>query len=234
MELQELHVLQRQPGAVRHRHAVAGDRFRVRREAVKAAPAAGGDQQRLAAQHDCLAARCVDAQQAGEPPALDEQVGDEELVVAGEALVAQQLVVQRLHLEEAGLVGGQRRARVGVAAERPLRDPAVLVACPRDAPVIEPANLVRDRVDEAADDILVGEEVGSLVGVPGVQVDRIAFFGAEHGGRAALRADRMRAHQLHLRHDADVHAAIQARAISTAARRPASPAPRMRTSWVRL
>jgi hypothetical protein len=97
-----------------------------------------------------------------------------------------------------------------VSAEGPLRDPPVLVARPRDAPVVEPPDLVGDGGGEAADDVLVGEEVGSLHGVPGVQVDRIAFLGPQGGGRAALGAHRVGAHQLHLRHDADVHAAIQA------------------------
>ena len=212
MELEELHVLERQPGAVGHRHAVAGHRLGVGREAVERAAAAAGDEQRLAAQHDRLAARRVDAEQAGEAALLDQDVGDEELVVAGEAPVAQQLVVQRLHLEEAGLVGRQRRAREGVAAEGALRDAAVLVARPRDAPVIEQPDLVRDGVDEAPDDVLVGQEVGSLVGVPGVQVDRVALLGAQHRGGAALGAHRVRAHQLHLRDDADVHAAVEARA----------------------
>ncbi len=212
VELQELHVLEREASAVRHRHPVARHRFRVRREAVEAAPAAGGDEECLAAQHDGFAARCVDPEQTREAAALHQHVGHEELVVPGEALVAQQLIVQRLHLEEAGLVCGQRRARVGVPAERALRDAAVFVARPRNAPVVEPANFVRNRVDEAADDILVGQEVRPLVRVPRVQVDRVAFLGSEHGGRAALGADRVRAHQLHLRHDADVHAAIQARA----------------------
>ena len=71
--------------------------------------------------HHRLARGHVQPRPARRSAPRDEDVGDEELVVAGEAAVALQLVVQRLHLEEPGLVGRQRRARVAVTAEWPLR-----------------------------------------------------------------------------------------------------------------
>ena len=103
-------------------------------------------------------------------PVLDQDVGDEELVVAREAPVALELVVQRLHLEEAGLVGGQRRARVAVPAERALRDVAVLVARPRGCPSGRAGGSPWGSRSRRCDDVLVGEEVGALDRVPGVQL----------------------------------------------------------------
>ncbi len=210
MELEELHVLEGQAGAVRHRHPVARDRLRVGGEPVEAAAAAGRDEQGLAPDRDRVARARVEANEPGEDPVVHEDLRDEQLVVPGEGPVALQLVVQRLHLEEAGLVGRQRRARVAVPAERPLGDVPVVVAGPRDPPVVQLADLLRDGVDECPDHVLVGEEVGSLHRVPGVQLARVAEVLAQDGRRAALGADRVGAHELDLRHDADVHLPTQA------------------------
>ena len=204
MELEELHVLERQAGPERHRHPVAGHRRGVGGEAVERAAAARGDEQRLAGEQDRLAARRVDPDQPREAPLLDEDLVHEQLVVAREAAVLEQRVVQGLHLEEAGLVGGERRPRVGVAAERSLIDPAVGVPRPGDAPVVELPDLLRHLLDEAADDVLVGQEVGALDRVPGVQLEAVSLVGPEDRRGAALGADRVRAHQLHLGDDADV------------------------------
>jgi len=37
-----------------------------------------------------------------------------------------------------------------------------------------------------------------------VQIEAVPFLGAHHGGGASFRAHRMRAHDLHLRHDGDI------------------------------
>jgi len=68
-----------------------------------------------------------------------------------------------------------------------------------------------DGLDEPAHDILVGQEVGTLDRVPGVELEGIALLGAEHRGRAPLGAHRVRPHQLDFRHDADVRALAKAR-----------------------
>ncbi len=210
VELEELHVLQGQAGAPRHGHAVAGHRLRVRREPIERAPAARGNKQRLATERDRLTRGHVQADESGERPVLDEDVGDEELVVPREASVPLELVVQRLHLEEAGLVGGQGRARVAVSPERSLRDVAVLVAGPRGAPVVELVDFLGDRVHKGADDVLVSEEVGALDRIPRVQLSRVTQIGAEDRRRAALCADGVGTHQLDLRNDADVHMPVKA------------------------
>jgi len=75
--------------------------------------------------------------------------------------------------------------------------------------MVEQPDLARHRLAEAPDDVLVGEEVGALHAVPGVQRDAVALVLAEDGGRAAFRAHRVRAHQLDLRHDADVDVAFR-------------------------
>ncbi len=59
------------------------------------------------------------------------------------------------------------------------------------------------------DDVLVGQEVGALDRVPCMQLARVAQVGAQHRRRAALGADRVGAHQLHLGDDADVNPALE-------------------------
>ena len=96
-----------------------------------------------------------------------------------------------------------------MAAEGPLLDPAVRVARPGDAPVIELEDLLRHGVHEAVDHVLVGQEVGALDRVPGVQLEGVALLRPQHGGRAPFGADRVGAHELHLGDDPDVDLALQ-------------------------
>ncbi len=209
VELQELHVLERQSGPVGHRHAVTGHGLGIGGEPVQAAAAARGDEQRLAADRQRLPRPGVDPDQTGEGAVAHDDVGDEQLVVAGEAAVPLQLVVEGLHLEEAGLVGRERRPGVAVTAEGALRDVAIGVPGPGDAPVIELVDLPGDRVDECPHDVLVGQEVRALHRVPRVQFAGVAQVLAQHRRGAALGAHGVRPHELHLGDDADVDAALE-------------------------
>ena len=210
VKLEKLHVLQRQTGPVGHGQSVAGDGVRIGGEAVQSTGAARGDEQSLALERDEVSAGSVNTGQPGKTPILQHQVGDEQLVVAGEVVVLEQRVVEGLHLEEAGLVGGQGGAWVGVTAKGPLVDAAVGISGPRDPPMIQQQNLLRRGMDKTVDDILVGQEVGSLYRVPGMELERIAFVGAQHGRGAAFGADRMGTHELDLGDDTYVGPALGA------------------------
>ncbi len=57
--------------------------------------------------------------------------------------------------------------------------------------MLQEADLVGHDVDEAVHHVLVGEEVGPLHRVPGVQLEAVALLGPHDGRRAALGADRV-------------------------------------------
>ncbi|OPZ76564.1 MAG: hypothetical protein BWY77_01874 [bacterium ADurb.Bin431] len=196
MELEELHVLEGQAGAVGQGHAVAGDRLRVGGETVEGAAAAGADDQGLAADEGELAGGHVHRRQAAELAFGGENGGDEELVVVGGVVVLEQGVIEGLQLEKAGLVGGEDRAGIAVAAEGALGDAAVLAAGPGNAPVVELEDFAGHGVDKAVHHILIGEKVAPLDGIPGVQLEAVAILGAHHRGGAALGRDRVGAHHL--------------------------------------
>ena len=55
--------------------------------------------------------------------------------------------------------------------------------------MLQPADFVGRGVHEAVDHILVGQEIRSFHGVPGVQLEVVAFFGPHHRSGAAFGAD---------------------------------------------
>ena len=133
VELHELHVLQRQPEPERHRGAVAGARVGVRRRAVDAALAAGGEHDRLAAERLQAAVQEVPADDAlAAAVVLDELPGEELLVDLDVAL--DELLVEHLDQHVAGDVGGEHRARRAGGAERALRELAVGAPARRTRP----------------------------------------------------------------------------------------------------
>ena len=235
MELQELHVLERQAGAVGHRHAVAGDRLGVGREAVERAAAAGRDEQRLAAQHHRLAARRVDAEQAGEAAVLDEDVGDEELVVAREAScsaaagrtasASRRSRSCRPPASRAGRSGRRtgaarcgraRRASRGCPSGRAARISSGIALTKRRTTSWSARKSEPLTVSQACRSSESPSSVRSTAAVPPsahTEWARISctFETMPMSTRPSSRDE-----------------------ISTAARSPARPAPRMRTSWVRL
>ena len=91
-----------------------------------------------------------------------------------------------------------------MAAEWPLHDAPILAARPRHSPVLKQADLIGRGPHKPVHHILVGKKIGSLYRVPGVQFEAVAFLGTHDGGRAALGADGMGTHHLHLRHETDV------------------------------
>ncbi len=208
MELEELHVLQRQAGLERQRHAVSGDGVSIRGEPEHPPRAAGGDDERLTLKGQQLAGGHVNRRQTGEPAVRGLDRGDERLVVPAEIVVLQQGVIQSLHLEEAGLVRRVDRPVEGVPAERPLGDPAIGTPGPRDAPLVQQLDLGRHHLHETKDRVLVGQEVGALDRIPRVQLQGVPLLRPKHGGGAAFGGHGVGTHQLHFGDQADVQPSL--------------------------
>ena len=134
MVLDELHVLERSARPVRQRHPVAVLDRRVRRERKDAAAAAGAQDHGLRLDRLDLPRHQVDRHDPLNAAVVDEQLGDEPLVVADDARVLQRGLEQRVEHVEAGLVRGKPRAHLLHAAERADGDVAVGLAAPRDNP----------------------------------------------------------------------------------------------------
>jgi hypothetical protein len=197
VELEELHVLERDAAAEGHAHAVTGEGVGVGRRLEDLAGAAGRENDRLGLEHVDLAGgqlvghdagRALDAVGAG----VHEQVQDVELVVELHALL-DAVLVERLQDHVAGAVGGEARAAhrgltvvARVATEAALVDLALGRAVERQAHLLE----VDDRVDGlAAHDlgsVLVDEVVAALDGVEGVPLPVVLLDVGEGRAHAAL------------------------------------------------
>ena len=87
--------------------------------------------------------RQLDRDDAVHPAVVDQQPGDEPLVVARDLVVLQRGLEQRVQHVEAGLVGGEPGAHLLHAAERADRDVPVGLPAPRAAPVLQLEQLAR-------------------------------------------------------------------------------------------
>ena len=205
VELDELHVLQRQAGAKHHRIAVAGRGVGRGRREISAAVAAGRQHHRLRAE---AVDRPVVHRQGDDAPALaafhdqvEREIFDEEVGV-----VAQALLVERVQHRMAGAVGGGAGALrgrafahvLGHAAERALVDAAVGGAAERQAHMLELDDRGGRFAGQIFDRVLVAEPVGALDGVVHVPGPVVGAHVAEAGGDPALRGDGVAAGREHL------------------------------------
>ena len=205
VELDELHVLQRQAGAQRHRAAVAGVGVGAGAGMIDAAIAAGGEDGGLRA--EAMQRAVVELQRdhaAAGALVVHDQVDGEELDVEFRG-VAQRLAVHGVQHGVAGAVGGGAGAlRLALAvvqrhaAERPLIDLAVLGARERHAPVLELVDRLRRVAHHVFDRILIAEPVRPLDGVVHVPAPVVLVHVAERRRDAALRGHRVRAGRKYL------------------------------------
>ena len=136
------------------------------------------------------------------------QLGDEPLLV-GRDLVLHAHGVERVQDDQAGQVGGEAGAREAGAAERALGDLAGgLVPAEDRAPVLELDDLVRGRLAEDLDRVLVADVVGALDGVEGVVVGGVLGLVAERRVDPALGGAGVAADRVDLRHQGDVRAGL--------------------------
>jgi len=190
VELEELHVLERQPAAVGQGHAVAGQRVRVRRRLEDLARPARGEDDRLRPEDVDLARRevvrddargvhlgvgpgVVDEPFRGEV-VVDQQVQDVELVVELHVLLHAVLVerlqdhVARAVRGVAGAAHGGLAVLAGVAAEAALVDPAVLGPVEGQTHLLEVEDGVDGLLGQDLRGVLVDEIVAALDRVEGV------------------------------------------------------------------
>jgi hypothetical protein len=205
--LDELHVLQRRPGPVRECHPVAGLDVAVRRVREHPPAAAGAQDHGPARNRLDPPGGQLDADDALHAVLVDQQRGHVPLVVAGDLLVLQRRLEQRVQQVEAGLVRREPGALLLHAPERADRDLAVGRSAPRAAPVLELHQLDRRLHHERLDRVLVAQPVTAGHRVVGVLVQ--AVVPRDDRRRAALGRDRMAAHRIDLRHDRDAQAGVR-------------------------
>ncbi len=217
VELEELHVLQRQALAPHDADAVPGEGVGVRGGLEDLAEAAGGEHHGLGLEDVQLAGGEVVRDDAGDLRLARgilhrDEVEHVELVEEVDAEL-HAVLEQRLQDHVTGAVGGVARAAHGglavvggVAAEAALVDLALGRAVERQAHVLEVDDGVDGLFREDLGGILVDEVVAALDGVEGVPLPRVLFDVGQRRGHAALRRTGVRAGGVELRDDGGLRA----------------------------
>lgn len=209
VELEELHVLQRQTPAVAGGLAVTGQGVRVRRHLEELAGAARGIDDRLRLEDVDLAGGQLVGDDAGgllDAVLLDDQlVQDVELVEEFHALL-DAVLVQRLEDHVAGAVARVAGATdrgltvvAGVTAEAALVDLALGRTAERQAHLLEVEDGVDGLLREDLGGVLVDQVVAALDRVEGVPLPVVLLHVGQRGGHAALRGARVGAGGVELR-----------------------------------
>ena len=141
-----------------------------------------------------------------------DQLPREELLVHRMLVHAlHQLLVEHVDEHVAGDVGRVHGAGRAGGAERPLREPAVLVAREDRPPVLELVDVARRLAREDLDRVLVAEVVRALDRVIGVDLGIVLRRVAERRVDAAFGRAGVAARRVELGDDADVRAGIVSR-----------------------
>src|SRR3989442_1046250 len=209
MELNHLHVLQRHAGAVGGGLAAARLDEAIRGEFDPAAEAAGREDRRLPVDRDEAPAPKVDGDHPRTDAAVDNQARHEVLVEPVDVLELHRRLEERVQDVEADLVRREDGPLHGHPAERTLAHPAVRVAGPGAAPVLELDDLLRAPRDEELDRVLVGEEVRSFDRVEGVQLEGVVVPQDRRGD--AFRGHGVAPHRVDFRHDRDRQVRVRLR-----------------------
>src|SRR2546427_820987 len=130
---------------------------------------------RLPADPHHPAAAKVECGHPGARAGVDDEARDEVLIETVDVLELHRRLEERVQDVEADLVRREHGALDGHPAERALAHPAVRIARPGTAPVLELDDLLRAPRDEELDRVLVGEEVGSLDRIERVQLQGIVI-----------------------------------------------------------
>jgi len=134
MVLHKLHVLEGSPGAISQRHAIAILYVGIGGERKYTAAAAGAKNHSLGSNRLDSPRHQFDGNNTLHPSVVDQQLGDEPLVVSRNGFELQRRLKKRVQHVEAGLVGGKPGAPFLHAAERPYRDVPIRLAIPRTTP----------------------------------------------------------------------------------------------------
>jgi hypothetical protein len=217
VELHELHILQRQADAQRHRVAVPGASVSRSGREISAAIAASGEHSGLSAEPMDRTVIQLEADDAahcalGVPDEIDGEIFDEEL-----ALRPQRLTVERVQDGVAGAVGGGAGALCDAlaivgrhAAEWALVDLAFFGARERHAPMVEFVHGGGRIAAQVFNRVLVAEPVGALNGVVHMPSPIVRPHIAERRRNAALRRDGVRTRGKHFRNACRAQAGLGA------------------------
>ena len=193
MELEELHVLERQAVAPDDRGAVTGQGVRVGGDFVHLAEAAAGEDDRFGLEQVQLARCQFVRNNAGDPTFVHHHVEYVELVVELD-LVLYALLEERLQDHVAGAVGGVARAAYrslavarGVTAESALVDATLGRAVERKAELLQVVDGVDGFLAHDFGGVLVDEVVATLDGVERVPLPVVLLDVGEGRAHAALR-----------------------------------------------
>ena len=207
MELEELHVLERQAATQDDGRAVAGQRVRVRGHPEDAPVPAGREEHGLGVEDVQLAGRQLVRDHAGDAVVHHEQVQDVEFVEELD-VVLDALLIERLQDHVAGAVGGvggpaHRALAVvaRVAAEPSLVDAAVGRPVERQPPPLQVDHGVDRFLAHDLDRVLIREVIRAFHGVEGVPFPRVLFDVGERRAHAALRGAGVGARRVKLRDD---------------------------------
>jgi len=199
--LDELHVLEGHAGSIGQGHPVGGVDGRVGGEREDPAQAPGAQDDRLRGDAPNLRVAEGEGGHARAPAVFDQELGDEELVVADDARVLERGLEQGVQQVEPGLVCGEDRAVDAHPPEGPDGEAPVGLPAPGAPPVFDLDDLLRSFRHERLHGVLVGEIVAPPDGVERVEVQ--AIVGPEGRSGATLRGNRVAPHGIDLRHQGD-------------------------------
>ena len=203
VELDELHVLQRRAGVVGKRLPVGRVFPAVAGDAERAAHAAGGEHDGLRLEQAEPAAFAVVAERPDHAAAVLQQREDREFRVHVDSHLDRVILQGPDHLQS-GTVTDVRKARIPVAAEIALEDPAVARTVEHGAPRLEFAHAIRRLLCMKLRHAPVVHVLPAAHRVGKVHAPIVAVVDiAERGRHAALRHHGVRFPQQRLRHDTD-------------------------------
>lgn len=226
VELEELHVHQRDAGTQGHRGTVAGVDVRVGGRAEDLAPAAGGEQGGLGFDQERLAGLDLEHQRTADHPfGVADQIDGEELVEEVGAR-ADVLLIEGMQDRVTGAVGRRTGARrliaaevLALAAEGALVDLAVVQTREGHAGVLELVDRRDGLATHELDGVLVTQIIRALDRVEHVPVPGVRHHVGERGVHPALGGDRVRARRKDLGDDgnAQIRAGQLQRGVQTRA-----------------
>ncbi len=187
VELEELHILQRNPSAPRNGQAVAGEGVGVAGDFPDSPPTAGGEVHRFCMEDVQFASVDFVGDNATDDVVFDYEIDDLKLVVEVDSFLDGLLVeglqnhVASAVCREASPVDRFAGHVVGVPAKAPLVDFAVGRPVKRQTHVLQPDDCVDSRLGQHIDSILVCQVIATFDGIKGVPLP-VIFFEITQGG----------------------------------------------------
>ena len=204
VELNELHVLERESSVEEHPETVPCVRRRVGRDLEGSPVPARGEDDGLGAEGLDPAGLHVQGRHARTGPVHQSDGKREPLIVEGH-LLPETLLVQRVQERVPGPVGRVARSRLAVPAKWSLRDLALRRAAEGDTHVLQLVDVLRSFVDENLHRVLIAEVVRALDRVERVLLYRVGRLVPQCGRYPSLGGARVRPQRVDLRDDGGVH-----------------------------